>query len=144
MSNMEQISIPHQPVLKNEVISALNLRAGDNVIDCTIGAGGHSETMLQKIGDDGRLLGLDVDSVALKIAQMRFVSLKNKKQIHLVQSNFDQLAMVASTQKFTSVQAIIADLGVSSMQLDEAKRGFSFGQGWPIGYANGHNNSSNC
>ncbi len=124
------MSVPHQPVLKKQVLSALNLKPGQRVIDCTVGAGGHAEDILQRIGPTGQLLGLDVDPTALQTAQQRLAAFGQR--VHLVQANFENLAHVATREGFVPANAILADLGVSSMQLDTPERGFSFSQDGPL------------
>lgn len=115
---------PHLPVLKTEVLTLLNLKPNQAVIDCTVGAGGHAENILQQTGSNGQLLGLDVDPTAIKIAASRLALYESR--VRLINANFDQLTQIATEHGFSSVQAILADLGVSSMQLDQPERGFSF------------------
>lgn len=120
----------HEPVLKTQILQHLCLKAGSRVIDCTIGAAGHAESMLQQISPTGLLLGLDRDPTALEIAKTRLAAFK--KQVTLVNTNFDCVSKVATEQNFLPVQAILADIGVSSMQLNQPQRGFSFNQDGPL------------
>lgn len=130
------MDVPHIPVLQAEVLTALTLQPNQSIIDCTIGAGGHAEAILTQIGPAGRLLGLDQDPTALELAGKRLQPFQN--QLHLANANFDQLAQqlvappFSSQQPFTPVHGILADLGVSSMQLDQPERGFSFQQDGPL------------
>lgn len=124
------MSAPHQPVLLQQVITGLNLQPDHRVIDCTVGAGGHATAILEKITPAGRLLGLDRDPTALTIAETQLTSFKER--VILAQTNFDQITDVAAKHQFQPVNAILADLGVSSMQLDQAERGFSFMQPGPL------------
>jgi 16S rRNA (cytosine1402-N4)-methyltransferase len=117
----------HQSVLLQESIVALELKPGRCVVDCTVGAGGHAAAFIGKIGPGGRLIGLDVDPDALRIARERLEpAAKNAGvELLLVQSNFSRIASVLS-EKALLANAIFADLGVSSMQFDRPERGFSF------------------
>lgn len=121
---------PHLSVLKEAVLAHLNLQPGHTVIDCTVGAGGHAAGMLEEIGPAGKLLGLDMDPLALEIARTRLSPYQ--AQIRLVEANFEQVAGIAAQTGFLPANAILADLGVSSMQLDAPERGFSFLQDGPL------------
>lgn len=123
------MTIPHIPVLLQEVLAGLNLKTGDQVIDGTLGAGGHSQAILEAIGPSGRLLAFDVDPVALALAQTRLAAFR---QAHFVQANFEQISAQAQAHNFEAVQGILVDLGVSSMQFDQADRGFSFQDDGPL------------
>ena len=114
----------HIPVLSDEVIHYLNLKSGYNVVDCTLGGGGHSLAILQRIGPDGKMLGIDLDSSAISAAQNRLK--KYNKQIILVQDNFKNLKQICNVSKFNKVNTILLDLGLSSGQLQDQSRGFSF------------------
>lgn len=116
--------IPHQPVLLAALLAALDPHPGDNVIDGTIGAGGHAEAMLERTLPDGRLLGLDADPNALRIAGERLA--KFSERVTLVHANFSEMEHVARERAFVPVRHIILDLGLSSMQLNDPTRGFSF------------------
>ena len=124
------MTAPHQPVLLAEVLDLLDLQAGQNVIDCTVGAGGHAESMLRQIAPAGKLLGLDVDRVALDLTQSRLAPFAGR--VTLALTNFDRAAEAAMAQQFSPVHAILADLGVSSMHLDQPERGFSFSHDGPL------------
>ncbi len=118
----------HVPVLFSEVLEKLHLQAHDLVIDVTLGAGGHARGLLDAIGPDGRLLGFEADPRTLsttmtELAEARLVGVNN---------NFRDLATVAAKHGFINVSAILFDLGVSSMTLDEGQRGFSFQQDGPL------------
>ncbi|NWJ44479.1 MAG: 16S rRNA (cytosine(1402)-N(4))-methyltransferase RsmH [Chloroflexi bacterium] len=121
---------PHFSVLWRESLEALNLRAGGRYIDGTLGAGGHAFGILERIAPDGQLLGLDVDSIALEIARKRLEPFSDNAK--LVQSNFSGMAQVARELNFSPVQGVLLDLGVSSMQLDNPARGFSFQGDGPL------------
>ncbi len=113
----------HIPVLLNETLTTLSLKPGDTVIDCTLGGGGHTQAMLRVIGSGGRLLGLDMDERTLNQTAKRLAGYPNVK---LVATRFDRLEEVANEQGFSQVEAILFDLGMSSIQLDDNDRGISF------------------
>lgn len=114
----------HKPVLVEEVIDNLNLRDGNVVVDCTLGAGGHSLKILQHIVPRGRLIGIDQDSDILKIASENLKDYKNN--INLLYGNFKDIDSLIRSIGIEKVDAILYDLGVSSLQLDTPERGFSF------------------
>lgn len=114
----------HIPVLRDEVLSGLALRPGDWCIDGTLGGAGHAEAMLEAIAPDGRLLGLDADPAAIERGRSRLARFGD--HVVLEQANFRDLAHAAHRHGFTAVRAVLLDLGVSSYQLAEPERGFSF------------------
>lgn len=120
----------HVPVLLSEVLQYLDLLPGDNVVDGTVGGGGHAEAILEKIGPEGRLWGIDADKEALartKIRLQRF-----GKRVTLVQGNFRNLKTIAREHFPHPVNKILLDLGISSDQLDDPSRGFSFLRDGPL------------
>lgn len=117
-------SSSHIPVLLNEVLDALNIHADGTYLDCTFGRGGHSRAILQQLGENGRLFALDQDPDAVAEGETLAAS---DPRFQIIHCPFDQLAKVLSEYKLTrSVDGILLDLGVSSPQLDNAERGFSF------------------
>ena len=110
----------HIPVLLSEVLENLQLQAGDTVVDATLGLGGHSFEMLQIIGSRGKLIGFDADQRNLDLAAEKFQKLPNVK---LIQANFREMGNFVSDK---SVDAILMDIGMSSLHFDDASRGFSF------------------
>lgn len=116
--------IPHQPVLYQEIIHALQPRQGAFYVDGTLGAGGHAWGILNASAPDGRLLGLDVDPQALAIAHERLK--KFGERAVLVQSSYLNINEQITRLGWDGVDGIVLDLGVSSMQLDTPERGFSF------------------
>ncbi|MGI8588416.1 MAG: 16S rRNA (cytosine(1402)-N(4))-methyltransferase RsmH [Chloroflexia bacterium] len=120
----------HQSVLYQETLSALSVIPGGSYIDGTVGAGGHAEGILQLSAPDGRLLGLDQDLTALEIARNRLAAFGER--VVLVHANFAAMGEVASHNGFLAAHGILLDLGVSSMQLDTAERGFSFQADAPL------------
>ena len=115
---------PHLPVLLDEVIHALALKPGGKYIDGTLGAGGHAEALLNATAPNGKLLGLDGDPDALQIAR-ETLSPFGERAI-LVRSNFTQIKTIAAQYNFIPADGVLLDLGLSSMQLANLERGFSF------------------
>jgi len=119
------MSIPvHVPVLLDEVIAGLQVRRGGYFVDCTVGLGGHAAAILEKISPSGRLLGIDADPEAIKISQDKLSDYG--EAVILVNDNFVNLEAISRRYHFHPVDGILFDLGVSSLQLDTAERGFSF------------------
>ncbi len=113
----------HQPVLLKEVISHLNLKEGDIVLDATVGGGGHAAEILKRIGPDGRLLGLDADESAIRRTEDKLKNLSGS--VSLIKGNFRDLDMLLSKTGIKSLDAALFDVGISSYQLEDASRGFS-------------------
>lgn len=114
----------HIPVLLKEVIELLNLKEGDIVVDATLNRGGHSKEICKIIGKDGTLIGIDLDQKALNEARENLKSEKCNKILR--HNNFRDLDKVLKELDIKSVNAILLDLGFSSNQIEESKRGFSF------------------
>jgi len=121
----------HIPVLLKETIEYLNPEAGDIVLDGTLGAGGHSAEICKKIGESGLLVGIEQDEETLEKTRIKIQEL-GIKNIFLVNENFRNLDKVLENLKIEKVDAAIFDLGMSSMQLDKYKRGFSFQKDEPL------------
>lgn len=113
----------HMPVLLHATLEGLALRPGSDVIDGTLGGAGHAAAILAATSPNGRLLALDADSSAVARGRQRLVGFGSR--VILAQANFDQMAIVAGAYRFVP-DAIVLDLGLSSYQLDDAQRGFSF------------------
>ena len=114
----------HLPVLVDEVIDLLDLRAGSSVADCTVGGGGHAERLLEATSPDGRLLGIDADRAA--IAEANRVLERFGSRVTLRQANFESVYDVATAAGAAPLDAVLFDLGLSSYQLADPDRGFSF------------------
>lgn len=114
----------HQAVMLKEVLWWLNIREGDVYIDCTVGAGGHSKAILEKMQGKVRIIGIDQDEEALKIARQELK--EYEEQVTLIKANFKDLPQILKEQNVGWPAGIIYDLGLSSMQLDSPERGFSF------------------
>lgn len=127
----------HTPVLLREVVEFLGVQPGGRYIDCTVGGGGHAEAILEASMPRGQLLGLDADSDAIKVATERLQNYGSAAL--LVNENFANLAVVCREHSFYPVQGILFDLGVSSMQLADGPRGFSFQIDAPLDMRFGRN-----
>jgi 16S rRNA (cytosine1402-N4)-methyltransferase len=114
----------HTPVLYHQVLSTLSPRAGGLYLDGTLGSGGHAEGVLQASSPSGELLGLDRDPVALKIAAKTLAPFGER--VHLHRGSFAHMRRYAATQGWRAVDGVLLDLGLSSMQLADPHRGFSF------------------
>ncbi len=114
----------HRPVLRDEVLSALNLRPDGIYVDATFGRGGHAAAILQRLGVDGRLLAMDRDPRAVEVARKKFA---DDARFTIVRGPFSMLAQTLDDRGLSgNVAGVLLDLGVSSPQLDDAQRGFSF------------------
>src|SRR6266567_1070109 len=120
----------HTPVLLGECLAALEVKQGESYIDTTIGLGGHAERILEANQPQGRLLGIDADREAIRIASSRLARYRDRAV--LVSGNFRDLRDIAFDHGFSNVAGIIFDLGISSLQLAEAERGFSFQAAGPL------------
>ena len=119
----------HVPVLVHETIDFLNVRPEGTYIDATLGAGGHAQEILNRLGS-GRLLGLDRDPQALKAARRKLAGFSEK--LIMQQGNFAQIDALHAASGLPPVDGVVADLGLSSLQLDDASRGFSFNLPGPL------------
>ena len=112
----------HTSVLLHESVEALNIKPDGIYVDATMGGGGHSSLILESL-TTGRLIGFDQDEVAIKHNQERF---RNDDRVTIIKSNFKNLKSELDKIGITKIDGIIYDLGVSSMQIDESERGFSY------------------
>jgi 16S rRNA (cytosine1402-N4)-methyltransferase len=120
----------HTPVLINEVVEGLCLKAGGVYVDGTVGMGGHAEAILERSGDTGLVIGFDLDAGALSIASKRLARFGEK--VHLVHGNFTLLPDILVGMGVEKVDGIVLDLGLSSYQLEKSGRGFSFMRDEPL------------
>jgi 16S rRNA (cytosine1402-N4)-methyltransferase len=125
-----QGDVEHVPVLADEVVEAMEVAAGGCYVDATLGAGGHAARILQASSPDGTLLGIDADAQAVTFA--REVLAEFGDRATLVTSNFRHLGKVAAAYGFEKVDGVLMDLGLSSRQLADAGRGFSFSLEGPL------------
>lgn len=123
----------HRPIMVAEILEALALQPGDTAVDCTLGYGGHAREMLAKLSPGGRLIGLDVDPIEQPktIARLRAAGF-GEDIFTPVRSNFAGLPKVLAELGLPGADAILADLGVSSMQIDDPARGFTFKADGPL------------
>jgi 16S rRNA (cytosine1402-N4)-methyltransferase len=120
----------HRPVLLEGVLTVLNPRPGQVVVDCTVGWAGHAVELLRRIGTEGRLIGLDLDGENLPRARERLTAVGYPFALH--HGNFAGLPAILTAEGLAMVDAIFADLGMSSMQVDEQERGFSYLRDGPL------------
>ena len=113
----------HKPVLLNECIEELNIDPDGIYVDGTLGGAGHSEEILKRLSENGQLIGIDRDEDALKAANQRLQKHNNVRYIH---GNHDNITELLNNIGLDKVNGILLDLGVSSYQLDEKNRGFSY------------------
>lgn len=114
----------HRPVLLQEILTVFDPQPGMAVVDCTVGGAGHSAELLKRIGPTGLLIGLDMDADNLPKARERLDAVGYP--FHLHHANFAGLQQILAEHGATHVDAILADLGMSSMQVDDPERGFSY------------------
>jgi len=120
----------HNPVLLDQVIESLNIISDGTYVDCTFGRGGHSKSILGKIGKKGKLIAIDKDSEAETYAASNF---KNDSRFFFEKNNFSNIEYILKKYNNSNkVNGILLDLGVSSPQLDNPSRGFSFNKEGPI------------
>jgi len=121
---------PHLPVLFHEIMDALQPKTGGRYVDCTLGAGGHSFGILEASSPDGQLLAFDLDASAIELAKQRLQSFGERA--NLQHASYLDLAATMRTFGWPGVDGIVIDFGVSSMQLDQPERGFSFREDGPL------------
>jgi len=115
----------HQPVLLEKVIQFLDPQPGENFVDCTIGTGGHARAILENIKPDGKVLGIDVDFKSLE-------RIEPQERLTLVHGNFKDLKKIVKENNFSNIKGILFDLGLSSWQIEESGRGFTFKKDEPL------------
>ncbi|MBM3148528.1 MAG: 16S rRNA (cytosine(1402)-N(4))-methyltransferase RsmH [Chloroflexi bacterium] len=120
----------HIPVLREEVLKALNIQPGKRYIDCTLGLGGHAKSILENSQPGGMLLGIDADPDAIRLAKTTLANYA--KTTIIVNDNFVNLERICKENDFLPVQGILFDLGISSAQLEAPRRGFSFQYDSPL------------
>lgn len=119
----------HVSVLLDECIEALNIKEDGIYVDCTLGGGGHSYEIVKRLSNNGRLIGIDQDTSALSAAKEKLKEFNNVTYVH---DNFYNIDSILNELNIDKVDGILMDLGVSSYQLDEAERGFSYMKDAPL------------
>lgn len=114
----------HKSILLNECMEGLSIKADGIYVDGTLGGGGHSFHIVQRLSDKGRLIGIDQDEDAIEAATKRLAQFKQR--VTIVRDNYEHFQEILSTLSIPAVDGILLDLGVSSYQFDEADRGFSY------------------
>ena len=120
----------HEPVLLEECIEGLEIKPSGIYVDGTLGGAGHSSEIVKRLGEDGRLIGIDQDGEAIEAATKRLKPYKDK--VTIVRSNYAQMKEVLRDLGIPKVDGILLDLGVSSYQLDNAERGFTYREDVPL------------
>jgi len=125
---MTQPGARHVPVLLEAAIDLLRVRSGGTYVDCTLGLGGHAEAIFRQLGPSGRLVGFDRDLEAMALAQARLERVREEMADRAPQMTFigEPFSTIARHFDAGTVDGILADFGASSLQFDEARRGFSF------------------
>ncbi|MEW6003513.1 MAG: 16S rRNA (cytosine(1402)-N(4))-methyltransferase RsmH [Nitrospirota bacterium] len=118
----------HQPVLLREVIKMLNPGHEGTYVDATVGSGGHSEEILKSMGPEGKLIGIDKDDEALKIAGKKLLN----RRVILKKDNFSNMENLLYSEGISQVDGVLFDIGVSMLQLKDPERGFSFTSDKPL------------
>ena len=120
----------HVPVLLDHVLEILHPHPGSIIVDCTVGLGGHASELLKRIGKKGRLIGIDFDPASLERARVRLAEVGPNFILH--RGNFAGLPQALAVAGAGRADAVLADLGVSSPQIDDAARGFSYLRDGPL------------
>lgn len=122
----------HTPVLLQEVLELLQPHPGGRFIDATLGGGGYTDALLKAVAPTGTVLAFDLDTHAIENAKTKFGSELHSGRLSVHHGNFSEVANIAKGQKIESVQGIVADIGLSSYELDQAGRGISFQKDEPL------------
>jgi len=120
----------HRPVLLNEVLAALDPQPGQVIVDCTVGWAGHAAELLRRAGSTGRLIGIDFDADNLPRARERLEAVGFPFTLH--HGNFAGLPAILTSNGLAAADLVVADLGMSSMQVDDPERGFSYVRDGPL------------
>ncbi|MCH2494880.1 MAG: 16S rRNA (cytosine(1402)-N(4))-methyltransferase RsmH [Dehalococcoidia bacterium] len=127
---MKNIDIQHIPVMVPEILKYLEVSSGGRYIDCTLGEGGHTKSLLEASNPGGEVLGIDADHEAIEVSKNRLE--EYGERFIYDNSNFKNIKKIAMKSKFVPCHGILFDLGVSSLQLDKESRGFSFRRKAPL------------
>ena len=127
---LEDLGIHHKPVMIPEILKMLNVLPGGRFVDATLGESGHAKSILKASDPGGEILGIDADHEAIEVSKNRLTSFSNRTTI--VNDNFKNIKRICMKENFIPCHGILFDLGVSSLQLDTEKRGFSFKRHDPL------------
>lgn len=122
----------HIPVLLNEVIEILQPKTGEMFLDGTLGGGGYSKAILEKVAPTGKVLSIDLDDDAIKNFKGQILNSKYKKNSVIVHGNFRDIDAIVKTHEFRNISGIVADLGLSSYELEQSGRGITFQKKEPL------------
>jgi len=123
----------HRPIMVDEILAVLKPQSGEIAVDCTLGHGGHASRLLQAVQPGGKLIALDTDPIELPKTEARLrASGCDPDSLIVVRSNFVGLAHTLAKHAASGVDVLLADLGLSSMQIDDPKRGFSYKHDGPL------------
>lgn len=122
----------HRPVLVKEVLSFLITDREGVYVDCTTGEGGHAQKILEALSGNARLIGIDLDAAALEIAERRLKTITPFRNFLLIKDNFINIRKILKKMNISEIDGVLFDLGVSSFQLDNPERGFSFRYNGPL------------
>lgn len=122
----------HYTVMLQETVDGLKIRPEGVYVDCTLGGAGHSEYLLSQLSEEGHLFAFDQDQTAIDHAKKRLAPYVAKGMVTFIKNNFRYLKEALHQHGVSRVDGILYDLGVSSPQLDEAERGFSYHQDAPL------------
>lgn len=122
------MNFEHEPVLLNECLDMLNIKCNGVYIDGTVGGAGHSAEILKRLGEGGILVGLDKDETAIEVSKKRLSAIKTQARFILENTSFKNMKKVCFEKGIMQADGILLDLGVSSHQLDDGERGFSYWQ----------------
>ena len=124
------LEFAHIPVLYREIMEIMAPKAGETFVDCTLGGGGHSKGFLERTAPNGRLIGIDQDLEALDAAKKNLAQFGER--VSYIHSNYENLSEILVKEAPEGVDGILFDIGVSSHQLDDAERGFSYMHDAPL------------
>ena len=124
------LEFAHIPVLYREIMEIMAPKAGETFVDCTLGGGGHSKGFLERTSPNGRLIGIDQDLEALEAAKKNLAQFGER--VRYIHSNYENLSAILAAEAPEGVDGILFDIGVSSHQLDDAERGFSYMHDAPL------------
>ena len=129
-TTLSETDVPHRSVLVGEVLRLLDPAPDALVVDATLGPGGHAEALLERLGENGRLIGIDRDPAALALARARLARFGDR--FTALHGDHRDLSSILARAGVPAVDAVVADLGISSAQLDDPSRGFSFSADGPL------------